>query len=216
MLRRVFLKGALAAGTGIVGLAAFGSGSEAAEATRLPSDMVGDVLRLNGRVSLGAKAGDVTLIEFFDYNCPYCRVSAPEIRPLLTSDKALTYVLINYAVLSEASILASKVALAFSMQKAARYLDFHERLFARKGQLGAEIAVDTAVSLGADKSKLLLDADSDRVTQALIAAAKLGENLGLRATPSYIIGNEGFQGYINVPAKKIAIANMRACEKTSC
>ena len=124
--------------------------------------------------------------------------------------------MINYAVLSEASVLASKIALAFSMQQGSRYLDFHERLFKRKGQLGAAVAIDTAVSLGADKAKLIIDADSDQVTQALIASSRLGSSLGLNATPSYIIGNEGFQGYLNTAAKRIAIANIRACEKTSC
>lgn len=208
MQRRAFLTGALAFG--------LGGAARAAEAQKLPSQLVAEVSRLNGRVTLGARNGDVTLVEFFDYNCPYCRVSAPEIRPLLADDKALSYVLVNYAVLSEASILASKVALAFTMQKAGRYLDFHERLFARKGQLGADVAIDTALALGADRTKLLADADSDRVTQALIASAKLGENLGLAATPSYIIGNEGFQGYLNGAAKRQAIASMRACEKTSC
>ncbi|MBY0611336.1 MAG: DsbA family protein [Beijerinckiaceae bacterium] len=209
MRRRAFLSGALAFGLG-------GGGAHAAEAARLPSQLLAEVSRLNGRVVLGPRGGDVTLVEFFDYNCPYCRVSAPEIRPLLAADKALNYVLVNYAVLSEASILASKVALAFSMQKAARYLDFHERLFARKGQLGADVAIDTALALGADRARLLADADSDRVTQALVASAKLGENLGFVATPSYIIGNDGFQGYLDAAAKRRAITNMRACEKTSC
>ena len=209
MQRRAFLTGALALGLG-------GRAAHAAEAVKLPNELVSEVSRLNGRVTLGARNGDVTLIEFFDYNCPYCRVSAPEIRPLLAADKALAYVLVNYAVLSEASILASKVALAFTMQKAGRYLEFHERLFARKGQLGADVAIDTALALGADRALLLKDADSDAVTKSLIASAKLGENLGLVATPSYIIGNEGFQGYLDVAAKRRVIASMRACEKTSC
>ena len=215
--RRQFLTGAL-------GLAAFGlvegdmarAASFNQEATPLPAALVGDVLKLNGRIALGSRQPDVTLIEFFDYNCPHCRDSAPEIRPLIASDKTLRYVLINYAVLSEASVLASKIALAFSMQQAPRYLDFHERLFRRKGLLGAAIAIDTAVALGADKAKLIIDADSDQVTQALIASSRLGSSLGLNATPSYIVGNEGFQGYLNAAAKRVVISNMRACEKTSC
>ncbi len=213
MLRRYFLGGALVLASGIARPAA---AQIAREAVKLPNELVKDVLRLRGRITLGSRQGDVTLVEFFDYNCPYCRVSAPEIRPLLAADKNLTYVLVNYAVLSEASILASKVALAFSMQKGARYLEFHEKIFERKGRLGGEVAVDIALSLGAERERLLNDANSDQVTNALIASAKLGENLGLIATPSYIIGNEGFQGYMNGVAKRIAIANMRACEKTVC
>ncbi len=213
MLRRAVLSGALSS-------AAIAILPPVLHATpqpqSLPSTLVGDVLRLKGRVSLGSAQPDVTLIEFFDYNCPYCRNSSREIAPLLKVDKNLRYVLVNYAVLSEASILASKVALAFSMQMGSRYLSFHQKLFEHKGMIGADQSIDVAIALGANKARLLKDADSDAVTQALIGSAKLGENLGLIATPSYILGNEALQGYVSLAEKTEVIKNMRVCEKLAC
>jgi protein-disulfide isomerase len=186
----------------------------------LPSNLIADVLQLDGRVLLGNLQADVIIIEFFDYNCPYCRNSAKDLFQLIKADKNLGYVLINYAVLSEASIQAAKVALAFTMQKFGQktspYASFHQKLFERKGVIGSDHAIDVAINLGADKARLIKDADSDAVTKALIASAKLGENLGFIATPSYIVGNTGVQGYASLVEKKRFVSNMRVCEKTVC
>ena len=212
MLRRSLIAGSLVCGV----LAVLPIGASAApEQQVLPSNLISDVLALNGRIRLGSLQPDVTLIEFFDYNCPYCKNSALDLFQLIRGDNSLGYILINYAVLSEASIVAAKVALAFSMQKSASYASFHQKLFERKGVIGADHAIDVAVNLGADKTRLIKDADSDMVTKALIASAKLGENLGFIATPSYIIGNTG-QGYASLTEKKQFISNMRKCEKTVC
>ena len=213
MRRRAFITGSLVlAIAGLEGERCFAT----PEPQRLPSDLVAELSRLKGEIVLGSARPDITVYEFFDYNCAYCRASAPDIRPLLSSDRKLSYVLVNYAVLSEASIFAARVALAFSQQKPQGYLAFHEAMFKRRGVNGAEQAIDTAFGLGADKARLVKDADSDAVTQNLIAAAKLGERLGLAATPSYVIGGESLVGYVDRAAMKSAIANQRACEKLSC
>ncbi len=213
MLRRHLIFGSLA---GAILPVLPSSLSAAPEQQVLPSDLIADVALLRSRVLLGNNQPDVTLVEFFDYNCSYCRNSAKDMFGLLASDKNLGYMLINYAVLSEASILASKIALAFSMQKAGLYAHFHKKLFERKGVIGADHAIDVAVNLGADKTNLIKNADSDAVTKALIASAKLGESLGFQATPSYIIGNTGVQGYANLAEKRAFINSMRKCEKTVC
>jgi protein-disulfide isomerase len=217
MLRRSLIAGSVAS----VALTILPLKSTAApEQQLLPSNLIADVLQLDGRVQLGNLQADVIILEFFDYNCPYCRNSAKDLFQLIKADKNLGYVLINYAVLSEASIQAAKVAQAFSMQKlgqkAGAYASFHQKLFERKGVIGSDHAIDVAINLGADKARLLRDADSDVVTKALIASAKLGENLGFVATPSYIVGNTGVQGYASLVEKKRFVSNMRACEKTVC
>lgn len=213
MLRRSLITGSLACvAFSILPQGAFGS----PEQQLLPSNLIADVTNLNGLIRLGSNQADVTIIEFFDYNCPYCRNSAKDLNQLLRADKTLGYILINYAVLSEASILAAKIALAFSMQKASLYANFHQKLFERKGIIGADHALDVAINLGVDKALLIKDANSDNVTKALIATSKLGENLGFIATPSYIVGNTGVQGYASLTEKKRFIKNMRVCEKTVC
>jgi protein-disulfide isomerase len=126
-------------------------------------------------------------------------------------------VLINYAILGEASIEASRVALAHSLQKTqGGYLALHEALFKLRGRVDAGRAVTTAVELGANREKLITDADSDKVTDALVLASRLGENLGLTATPSFVAGREAVVGYVDLAGKQKALANLRRCEALSC
>jgi protein-disulfide isomerase len=188
-----------------------------ARVRRVPTEIANDVYTLPGRVTLGNPRGDVTMVEFFDYNCGFCKNSARDIRPLLQGDPNLKYLLINYAVLGEASIEAARVALAHSMQKTqGGYLALHEALFQLRGRVGAQRAVDVAVSMGAKADKLIADADSDRVTDALTRATRLGDGLGLEATPSFLAGGEAVVGYLDLAAKRKAIANLRRCDKLGC
>jgi protein-disulfide isomerase len=189
----------------------------AAGVLRLPSELAADVLRLPGRITLGDPNGDVTIAEFFDYNCGFCKRSAADIRPLAAAEPRLRYVLVNYAVLGPASIEASRVALAFSMQRPrGGYLALHEALFRLRGRVDAARAVALAVELGAERSKLIADADSDRVTDALVASGRLGDALGLIATPAFVAGREAVVGYLDIPQKRKAIANLRRCESLGC
>lgn len=182
----------------------------------IPVELLAGLDSLNGRVLLGAKNPDVTLVEFFDYNCAFCRRTARDIRPLLASEKDLRVVLVNYAVLGLPSVLATRVALAFSRQKAGRYLDFHEAMFARNGTRDAEMAIEVAVRQGADRRRLLADADSDAVTEAMKAAARLGNTFNFRATPSFLIGRDGFSGALTLEQKRRAISAFRQCERATC
>jgi protein-disulfide isomerase len=213
---RLTRRGVLTAGGSALALGLSG-GLSAARVLRLPSELANEVLTLPGRIVLGNPRGDATMIEFFDYNCGFCKRSAAEIQPLLRADKNLRYVLINYAILGEASIEASRVALAHSMQKTqGGYLALHEALFRLRGRVDAGRAVAASVELGAERTKLIKDADSDRVTDALVLAARLGENLGLNATPSFVAGREAVVGYVDLPGKQKALANLRRCEALSC
>jgi protein-disulfide isomerase len=207
MRRRFFLSGA----------AALLAAPASARTLRLPVELAGDVLRLPGRITLGDPQGDLTLVEFFDYNCGFCKRSAADIRPLLKAEPRLRYVLVNYAVLGAASIEASRVALAFSMQRTqGGYLALHEKLFQMRGRVDAARAVAAAVELGAERDRLIADADGDRVTDALVRAARLGEDLGLIATPAFVAGREAVVGYLDIPQKRKALANLRRCEALGC
>jgi protein-disulfide isomerase len=209
--RRLFLSGSSLAA------AALTAGRAQAKVLRLPTEISNEIFSLPGRVILGNPRGDATMIEFFDYNCPFCKNSAREIRPLLTSDPMLRYILVNYAVLGEASIEASRVALGFTLQKTpGGYLSIHEALFKLRGRVNGVRALEAATELGAKRDKLIEDADSDRVTDALVKASRLGDSLGLSATPSFVLGREAVIGYLDLPAKQKAIANFRRCETLAC
>jgi protein-disulfide isomerase len=182
----------------------------------IPVELLAGLDRLNGRVSLGSTSPDVTLVEFFDYNCGFCRRTARDVRPLLKSERNLRVVLVNYAVLGLPSVLATRVALAFSRQKATRYLDFHEAMFARNGTRDSEMAIEVALKLGANRQRLLEDADSDAVTDAMKAAARLGASFNFNATPSFLVGRDGFSGALSLEQKQRAIRAFRQCERAAC
>lgn len=202
---------------GAAALAAFPAAAQGApEFYPVPVEFLDGVDNLQGRVTLGNKDGDVHLIEFFDYNCGFCRRTAQEIRPLIKANPDLKFSLVNFAVLGVASIEATRVALAFSRQKAAQYLAFHEAMFALRGTRGADQALGVATQLGANRAQLLKDADSEAVTQAMLAAVKLGDQFGFRATPSYLMGRDAFSGYLDLAAKSAAIAAFRQCERAVC
>jgi protein-disulfide isomerase len=182
----------------------------------IPVELLSGLDRLNGRVNLGATNPDVTIVEFFDYNCGFCRRTARDVRPLITSEKGLRFVLVNYAVLGLPSVLATRVALAFSRQRANRYLDFHEAMFARAGTRDADMAIDVAVKLGADRKRLVEDADSDAVTEAMKAAATLGNSFDFNATPSFLVGRDAFSGALTLDQKRAATRAFRQCERATC
>lgn len=201
---------------GIAALPALGGAASAEEFYPVPVEVLAGLEGLQGKVTLGNPDADVTLIEFFDYNCPYCKGAAKDVRPLIAANKDLAVVLVNYAVLGIPSIGATRVALAFSRQKPERYLEFHEQLFVTRGTIGPDHAIAVALRLGAKKAQLLEDADSTPVTQAMSAAAKLGNELGMRATPSYLIGRDVFAGFLTKRQKQAAIDAYRKCERAVC
>jgi protein-disulfide isomerase len=189
----------------------------AARVMRVPSELANEALELPGRIVLGNRKGDATLIGFFDYNCGFCKQTAAEVRPLLSADPGLRYILVNYPILGVASIEASRVALGATMQPLrGGYLALHEQLFRSRGRVDARRAVDVALELGTERGKLIADADSDRVTDALTKASMLGDSLGLVATPAFVAGREAVVGYLDLPAKRRAVANLRRCEAMGC
>lgn len=187
------------------------------EGVRVASELANEVPDLPGLVKLGSRTPDVTLYEFFDYNCPYCKRSASHVRGIVKADRNLQYVLVNYAVLGVGSIQATKVALAFAKGRSPEaYLTFHEKLFALKGPVDGTRALGVAASLGADRNKLTALANDDGVGKEALAMAQLGNSLGFNATPSYLVGTEGFGGYIDTADKQRLVANFRKCERSTC
>lgn len=207
---------ALLAGFSMLAMAPQSHAQSGPEFYPIPVELLGGLETLNGKVTLGAKNPDVTIVEFFDYNCGFCRRTARDVRPLLKSEPGLGFVLVNFAVLGIQSVMATRVALAFSRQKASRYLDFHEQMFAMNGVRDADLAISIATRLGAERKRLIDDADSDAVTAAMKASARLGDAFAFQATPSFLVGREGFSGWLNLEQKRSAIRAFRQCEKASC
>ena len=176
------------------------------EPVRVPLELAMQAEALDCAVVLGNPKGDVTMVEFFDYNCSFCKVSGRELDRVLKADPDLKYVLINLAVLGLPSVLAHKVALGYlTLHGPQRYAALHRRFMALSGTLDGDRALAEAAALGANRAKLTDAANEDRIGAMLKQSVDLADNLGLAATPSFLVGAEAYIGYI--PAlRKLAIA----------
>src|ERR1700742_1563217 len=128
-------------------------------------------------VTLGNKNGDVTFVEFFDYNCGYCKRAMSDMLDLMKSDPKLKVVLKEFPVLSEGSVEAAKVAVAVRMQDPTgkKYLDFHQKLLGGRGPADKAHAMAAAKDAGADMARLEKDVASPEVKATLDENFKLAE-----------------------------------------
>jgi protein-disulfide isomerase len=140
------------------------------------------------QVTLGNPQGDVTMVEFFDYNCPYCKKAMTDMLDLLKADPKLKVVLKEFPVLGENSVQAAQVAVAVRMQDKTgkKYIDFHTKLLGGRGPADKAHALAVAKEVGFDMGRLDKDMQSDEVKQTMEESFKLAEQLGLNGTPSYV------------------------------
>jgi protein-disulfide isomerase len=168
-------------------------------------------------VTIGNKDGDVTFVEFFDYNCGYCKRAMADMLELMKSDPKLKVVLKEFPVLSQGSVEAAQVAVAVRMQDSTgkKYLDFHQKLLSGRGAADKARALSAAREAGLDMTKLEKDLASSEVKATLEENLRLAEALGMNGTPSYVIGNQVVIGAVGVEALREKISNAR-CGKATC
>ncbi|MFD2678253.1 DsbA family protein [Camelimonas lactis] len=175
------------------------------------------LLKSKSAVVVGNPDGDVTLVEFFDYNCGFCKRAVSDMSRLLKDDAKLRVVMRDFPVLGQESLEASRIALAAKQQLTGeRAFDYHRRLMAVKGRVGKEQAEAVAREMGLDMKRLAKDADSPAVVEALKESRELGDKLGLTGTPSFIIGDTIIPGAVGHDAMAEAIKSVRQCGKASC
>ena len=166
------------------------------------------------QVVVGNPQGDVTLVEFFDYNCGYCKRALTDMLDLMKDDGKLRVVLKEFPVLGPGSIEAAQVAVAARMQDK-KYLDFHQRLLGARGQADRAHALAAAKDAGFDMTRLEKDSTSPEVKATIEENMKLAEQLGLNGTPSYVVGNDVVVGAVGLDALKEKVKTAR-CATASC
>src|SRR5436305_897526 len=155
----------------------------------------------------GNPNGDVSLVEFFDYRCPYCKQVEPSLEALLGEDRQLRLVYKEFPVLGPESVTASKAALA--ARKQGKYDAFHRALMVLKGQINDTAVFKTAESVGIDVDRLKRDMAAPEIARALKANTELADALDIRGTPGFIVGNEIVPGAIDLASLKQLIATAR-------
>jgi protein-disulfide isomerase len=156
------------------------------------------------QVVLGNPQGKVSIVEFFDYNCPYCKRALNDMVDLLRSNPDLRFVLKEFPVLGEGSVDAAHVAVAARMQDPTgkKYFEFHQKLLGGRGQADKARALAVAKDVGFDMARLEKDMNSEEVKATIDEDMKLADALGVSGTPTYVVGDEVVVGAVGVDELK--------------
>jgi protein-disulfide isomerase len=158
--------------------------------------------------SAGNPNGDVTLVLFFDYRCPYCKQGVGEERALLKTDPGVRVVYKEFPILGAVSMTASRAALASVRQ--GKYLPFHDAMMGYQGAFTDLEVFAIAQSVGIDVERLKADMSSTDITAILRANFALAQELGINGTPAYVIGNRLVGGLTTADDFKKLVAEARA------
>jgi protein-disulfide isomerase len=155
----------------------------------------------------GNPRGDVTIVEFFDYRCPYCKQVLPSLQALLKEDQKLRFLYKEMPVLGPQSVTAAHAALA--AQRQGKYEAFHNAMMATKGQITDETVYKVADSVGLDVDRLKQDMSAPDIGQTLKTNLALANALNIRGTPGFIVGNHIVPGAIDLEALRNMVADAR-------
>jgi protein-disulfide isomerase len=165
---------------------------------------------------LGNPKGDVTLVEFFDYNCAYCRRAQADMEKLIAKDPKLRVVLKEFPVLGSGSVEAAKVSVAVLMTAPDKYAAFHDALISEPGQVDGARALAVAKEVGLDPDAISAKLDDAAVQARINDSYDLAGKLNLTGTPSYVTKKEVIVGAVGYDALKSKIDDARGCATASC
>jgi protein-disulfide isomerase len=155
----------------------------------------------------GNPDGDVALVVFFDYACPFCKQGAADVARLIEEDKQLKVVFRDFPVLSPESEVAAMAAL--SAAKQGKYLRFHDAMFKGGARVTRERTIATVRAAGLDERRTAADLEAPALKAEIKSNLDLGRALGLSGTPSYIIGDQVLSGAVGLEALRGAVAEAR-------
>lgn len=157
-------------------------------------------------IVLGNPEGDVTVIEFFDYNCPYCRRAMSQVDVLVESDPDVRLVYREWPILGEGSEFAARAALA--ARKQGKYEEFHVAMMGMQGRAEEASVLKTARQVGLDIEQLRMDMDAPEVDEHIQTSMELTRALGFSGTPSFVIGDALIPGFVeaNVLLEQVKVA----------
>lgn len=159
---------------------------------------------------LGNPDGDVTVVEFFDYNCPYCRRVMPNVEALIERDKNVRLVYREWPILGEGSVFAARAALASREQ--GKYEEFHWAMMGMQGRAEEASVMRIAERVGLDLDQLRRDMGSEEIDEHIATSARLTKELGFNGTPSFVIGDALVPGVIETEQMLLLTREARAAK----
>jgi protein-disulfide isomerase len=181
--------------------------AEAATLKRTIAERIDDILNDPAAPVGGNPSGDVTVVEFFDYNCPYCRRVAPTVVDLEEADPGVRLVYKEFPILGPGSQFAARAALASRRQ--GKYVAFHNALMQATEQVTEETVMEVAREVGLDLEQLRVDMQEAAIQQAIARNLQLADALGITGTPSFIIGEEVVPGAVDLRMLQSLVARAR-------
>ena len=157
--------------------------------------------------NLGNHEGDVTVVEFFDYNCPYCRSAGQTLQALLAADANVRLIYREWPILGEDSVIAARAALAAREQ--GKYEAFHWALMNGEGRVTEAVIFKVARDLGMDVAKLEADMVSPAVEAHIALSNALAQQLGFTGTPAFIVGDKTAPGMLSFDEITRLVADAR-------
>jgi protein-disulfide isomerase len=157
----------------------------------------------------GNPNGDVTVVEFFDYRCGYCKRVYPSLKKIVEADKNVRYVYKEFPILGPQSVMASKMALAISRIDKSSYQAFHHALMTSRGELSKTKLLKIAKKIGLDPDVVAKEMDSSEVETIIQNNYELAQNLNITGTPAFVIGNKLIPGAVDHTTLKRLISEAR-------
>lgn len=159
----------------------------------------------------GNPDGDITIVEFTDYRCTYCRKAFAEIEELIKSDGNIRFVVKEYPILGEASVISARFAVAvLQLHGAEAYKAAHDGLITLRGEPDAATLTRLAESLGLKADAILARMNAPEVDAVIAANADLGMKMGINGTPTFAVGGQMLRGYVPLEQMKQIVASERA------
>lgn len=190
---------------------------EVAAREKAVSDQSAIILNSNFQAVLGNPKGKVTLVEFFDYNCGYCKRALDDMTNLIKADPELRVVLKDFPVLGKGSVEAAQVASAARFQISGdKFAEFHHKLLSTRGAIAKAQALTVAREMGLDMVKLEKDMADPSIKTGIDEVMRVADTLNLTGTPSYVVGTEVVVGAVGYEELKSKLDNMKKCGKAVC
>lgn len=166
-----------------------------------------NVLTSKDRPSIGDADADVTVVEFFDYNCGYCKKAVEDIKKIHGEDKKVRFVFFEMPVLGMPSLTAAQWSHAAHNQ--GKYFEYHTALLEHNGGIDEKVLEDLAKKVGLDVEKLKKDVMDENTMKSITSAITLAQTIGIQGTPGFVVNGELYPGYIGEDGMRAAIAKAR-------
>ncbi len=189
----------------------------AAERQKTVASQSGPLFSSKHQATIGNPKASATLVEFFDYNCHFCKGALPDVTRLIKDDSNLKLVLKDFPVLGPGSVEAARVASAARNQLPGdKFWAFHSKLLSTRGPIGKAEALAVAKELGLDMDRLAKDMESPDIKTGLDETMQLADALQINGTPTFVVGQDVVVGAVGYDQLKNKIDSVHKCGRVSC